>query len=810
MRHWRTYSLTSLPGRGDGRIAITVKAIPDGVVSNQLVRNTRPGDVVRLAPPTGEYVLPDPLPARILFVTAGSGITPVAGMLRDLADRGALSNVVHVHLSPTRDDAIFGDELRRLANRHGAMRYLLHEHHDDAHGLFTVARLTQLVRDIPKRDTWACGPAGLLDALTEHWTTTLNRPDQLNVERFRPVVAAVSGEGGTVKFTHSGKQVEADGATPILVAGEEAGAILPSGCRMGICNSCVGRLTAGAVRDLQDRRDPARRGPDGEDLLLRRGGPSRDRTLKGTRMTANPLDHLTPADLDAIGAELDAIRDEVMADLGEEDAAYIRSVIKTQRTLEAGGRAALLVSLFPPAWMVGTAALSVAKILENMEIGHNVMHGQWDWMRDPEIHSSTWEWDNVSSAAGWKHSHNFQHHTFTNVVGKDRDLGYEIMRIDPAQRWKPIYLAQPFYNVALALAFQWGVALHDVEFDEVRRGKKPWEEAKADLMRMLGKARRQVVKDYVLWPVLSGPSAVPSFFGSLTANLVRNVWSHAVIFCGHFPDGTETFEYKEEQLDERDPRRLVRAPAHGLGQPRRLAAVPRHGRQPLLPDRAPPLPGPAEQPLPGDLPAGARDLRALRPALHVRPALQAVRAGAGEDRALCVAGWGNVGGRGRGRGRNINCVRRRAPAQGRRCLKRERELEPGGWVVQHPVAERLAQAVEPVADGLGVDVEHLGRDRDVAVRVEPGAQRRLGPLAPAGRHVLQRGEPAGDQVVGQPRARDEQQGEQMVVGVRERVVAEPAGRVHRPAEECPLNRRVGVLPRHRVAEHGAALAEPGA
>src|SRR3954471_1938498 len=167
------------------------------------------------------------------------------------------------------------------------------------------------------------------------------------------------------------------------------------------------------------------------------------------------ITNLTPEDLDDIGRELDAIRDELMADLGERDAAYIRKVVKVQRGLEGAGRAALLVSLFPPAWLVGTAALSVAKILENMEIGHNVMHGQWDWMRDPEIHSSAWEWDNVSSAEGWKHSHNFQHHVFANVVGKDRDLGYEIMRIDPAQRWHPVYLAQPFYNVALALAFQW-------------------------------------------------------------------------------------------------------------------------------------------------------------------------------------------------------------------------------------------------------------------------------------------------------------------------------------------------------------------
>jgi linoleoyl-CoA desaturase len=267
-------------------------------------------------------------------------------------------------------------------------------------------------------------------------------------------------------------------------------------------------------------------------------------------MTLSPIEHLTADDLDAIGAELDAIRDEVMADLGEQDARYIRDVIKWQRALEVGGRAALLVSLFPPAWLVGTAALSLAKILENMEIGHNVMHGQWDWMRDPEIHSSTWEWDSVSSAEGWKHSHNFQHHMFANVVGRDRDLGYAIMRVDPKQPWRPVYLAQPLYNLVLAALFEWGVALHDLELDEVRRGRKPWSAAKDDLKRLARKARRQVFKDYVVWPALSGPSAVPAAFGSLGANAVRNVWAHAVVFCGHFPDGAQTFDYTEEQLED--------------------------------------------------------------------------------------------------------------------------------------------------------------------------------------------------------------------------------------------------------------------
>jgi ferredoxin-NADP reductase len=248
VRHWRTYSLTSVPGRGDGRFSICVKATPDGFVSQHLVHATRPGTIVRLAPPAGEFVLPRPTPDRVLFVTAGSGVTPVMGMLRALVAAGTLPDVRHVHLAPSRDDVIFGAELRRLAHQHPA--YVLHEHHDDAAGLFDAARLDDLVPDWRERQTWACGPAGLLDALDARFTDA-GVPEHLHVERFRPVVAAVEGDGGTVTFTVSGRTAEADGATPILVAGEEAGALLPNGCRMGICHTCVGRLRSGAVRDMR-------------------------------------------------------------------------------------------------------------------------------------------------------------------------------------------------------------------------------------------------------------------------------------------------------------------------------------------------------------------------------------------------------------------------------------------------------------------------------------------------------------------------------------------------------------------------------
>jgi linoleoyl-CoA desaturase len=257
--------------------------------------------------------------------------------------------------------------------------------------------------------------------------------------------------------------------------------------------------------------------------------------------------HLSEADVVRFGAQLDAIRDEVLSKLGAEDAQYIHRVIATQRALEASGRAMLLVSLFPPAWAAGTAALAVAKILENMEIGHNVLHGQWDWMGDPEIHSSTWEWDMASSAQGWKHSHNYVHHTFTNVLGKDRDLGYAALRIDPEQPWKPIYLLQPLYYLGLALGFEYGIAIYDIELEKVAAGTKPWSVAGAELGGLWRKIRGQVIKDYVAFPLLSGLAAPTAVTGNLVANLTRNVWSNVVIFCGHFPSGAQTFT--EDQLE---------------------------------------------------------------------------------------------------------------------------------------------------------------------------------------------------------------------------------------------------------------------
>ncbi|WP_344461755.1 ferredoxin reductase [Kitasatospora kazusensis] len=241
-RLWRSYSITSPTDRRDGRITITVKAIPDGKVSNHLVRRATPGTLVQLDQPAGDFVLPQARPAKVLYLTAGSGITPVMGMLRDTE----VDDVVLVHCAPKPQDVIFRNELHGLA---AAGKLRLTEVHTDTDGRLDLARLGELVPDWAERETWACGPGGLLDAVEEHWTGH-GLLERLHTERFRPRIV-VAGDGGEVTFSATGRTVDADGATPLLDIGEEAGVLMPSGCRMGICFGCVTPLKAGAVRDLR-------------------------------------------------------------------------------------------------------------------------------------------------------------------------------------------------------------------------------------------------------------------------------------------------------------------------------------------------------------------------------------------------------------------------------------------------------------------------------------------------------------------------------------------------------------------------------
>jgi fatty acid desaturase len=268
-----------------------------------------------------------------------------------------------------------------------------------------------------------------------------------------------------------------------------------------------------------------------------------------TSQIESPLARLSSEQIEDLAREFDAIHDEVFAELGDRDRQYIQSMIAVHRSLAVAGRVLLFASKARTAWLAGTATLSLAKILENMEIGHNVMHGQWDWMNDPHINSSTWDWDSASTPEAWKHSHNYIHHTYSNIRGKDRDLGYEIMRIDPHQPWHPVYLFQPIYNLLLAAFFEWGVAAHDLDLEAIREGKKDKAQLRRELKGMWGKAKRQIAKDYIAFPLLSGRSWKRTLTANFTANIVRNVWAYAIIFCGHFPDQTYTFS-QEEVVDE--------------------------------------------------------------------------------------------------------------------------------------------------------------------------------------------------------------------------------------------------------------------
>ena len=253
--------------------------------------------------------------------------------------------------------------------------------------------------------------------------------------------------------------------------------------------------------------------------------------------------HLTDADVETLGHELDQIRRDVEDSLGQRDADYIYRAIAFQRILDAAARLTIFLSKKRSGWLLGTAALATAKSIENMELGHNISHGQWNWMNDPEVHSNTWEWDMAGLSSQWKYSHNYRHHVFTNVVGMDEDLGFGVMRITRDQEWQPRFLLQPLQNLLLAATFEWGIALHDL-YSEQERAGTPVGKA-AQTKAFIRKIGRQLGKDYLLFPAFSGKRWLRTLTANATANLARNLWAYVVIFCGHFPDGAEKFTLTE-------------------------------------------------------------------------------------------------------------------------------------------------------------------------------------------------------------------------------------------------------------------------
>jgi NADPH-dependent stearoyl-CoA 9-desaturase len=249
--------------------------------------------------------------------------------------------------------------------------------------------------------------------------------------------------------------------------------------------------------------------------------------------------HLSEADLDAFGADLEAIRCDVEASRGARDRAYIMRAIAFQRCLEIAARLTIARAKGKLGWAVGTAALAAAKSIENMELGHNISHGQWDWMNDPEIHSNSWEWDTAGLTSQWRYSHNYRHHVFSNIVGVDDDLGFRVMRVTRDQEWTPGALMQPLRAVLLAILFEWGVALHGlfaVQDNETTEAAKA-----AHKTALLRKMARQAAKDYVLFPALSRRRWWRTLAANVFANGLRSAWAYIVIVCGHFVDGAEKF-----------------------------------------------------------------------------------------------------------------------------------------------------------------------------------------------------------------------------------------------------------------------------
>ena len=260
---------------------------------------------------------------------------------------------------------------------------------------------------------------------------------------------------------------------------------------------------------------------------------------------------LSPAELDDFGNELDALREKHLATRGQHDADYIRKVRAGVRWLTLLGRISLWVGavagstvapyLLWPLCILGAVLLGLGKILENMELGHNVMHGQFDWMGDPSLQGNSYEWDIAGTSDNWRHTHNYSHHTWTNVRGMDEDIGYGVLRIFPEQRWRPYYLLQPLIAIVFSLYFQWGVAIQNIKLGLWTSGRMSNQEVWRRTKPVLKKSGKQLFKDYILFPALAGPFFLPVILGNLVANSMRNVWTYVIIFCGHFTADAEVF-----------------------------------------------------------------------------------------------------------------------------------------------------------------------------------------------------------------------------------------------------------------------------
>jgi fatty acid desaturase len=278
-------------------------------------------------------------------------------------------------------------------------------------------------------------------------------------------------------------------------------------------------------------------------------------TKNGEATTRKPVisRYLTKDQIEAFGAELESLRQRIRAELGQEDIAYIKRVLRLQRRLEVGGRLALQFSFFNPvAWAGGVGALAASKVLHTLELGHNVMHGQYDWTGDPELKGSDYEWNFLCPGDNWRHLHNIFHHRYTNIIGKDRDIGFGLLRMADGQPWHPVRLvSQPAALLFTAVAMEWGIALYEIELGKIGKGKWRWHERRGDVEALLRKIVTLRGKDYVVFPLLAGPFFLPVLAGNFIANLLHNVWWFSLIFCGHFPEQIEMFSREECENETR-------------------------------------------------------------------------------------------------------------------------------------------------------------------------------------------------------------------------------------------------------------------
>uniref|UniRef100_UPI003AB43A57 fatty acid desaturase family protein n=1 Tax=Acinetobacter ursingii TaxID=108980 RepID=UPI003AB43A57 len=263
--------------------------------------------------------------------------------------------------------------------------------------------------------------------------------------------------------------------------------------------------------------------------------------------------YLTPEQVEEFGRRVEEIRREVMDNLGEADAKYIYKICNFVRYSEIASRGMLMFGgWIPPVWLVGTGLLGISKIVENMELGHNVMHGQFDWLNDPSLNGANYDWDTIATGDDWKHTHNYVHHTYTNIVGKDHDVGYGLLRVSEQQKWEPRFLLNVPMAMQLMVFFEWYVGAQNLHLEDALVYKtKTWKEVWKDSAKLRKKVVRQVGKDYVFFPLIAGPNAIPVFLGNAVANVIRSLWSSAVIFNGHFTEDAETFEEDNTETETR-------------------------------------------------------------------------------------------------------------------------------------------------------------------------------------------------------------------------------------------------------------------